>query len=58
MFKVDIFNNIGRHCNLPGDKVVRCWKVRAYMSNCHYLVRNVKTGEFRSVLSRDMHNLY
>lgn len=65
MFVQDMFNNVGRHCSIPGDgnSRPRRWQVRAAVKRnadgwTRYLVKNVDTGRFRVVPLRDMHSLY
>lgn len=58
MFAVDIFNNVKRHCTLPGDEKSRRWVVRNYMVNGKYLLQNIDTKEYRTSFSKYMMNLY
>lgn len=57
MFTTDLLNNIGRHCTI-GTGEGRVWRVRTAVTGSRYLVRNYRTGEYRTVSHRRMSNLY
>lgn len=61
-FTKDVFNNVGRRCNVRGDAVHRIWRVRAAMRTAegetHYLCRHTITGEYRAVNFRLLSSLY
>lgn len=57
MFTKDLHNNVGRHCTVDATSG-RVWRVRAAVTGSRYLVRNYRTGEFRTVAHRVMSNLY
>jgi len=57
MFTTDLYNNLGRHCaidNIAG----RAWRVQRAVKGDRYLVRNVLTGEHRTVSLAGMYGLY
>ncbi|WP_158943560.1 hypothetical protein [Streptomyces sp. NRRL S-378] len=58
MFTVDLMNNINRVCCVRSVVGGREWKVRRAVVGDRYLLRNVRTGEHRTVPVRDMHSLY
>lgn len=59
MFVPDLHNNIGRWCSVnDGARAGRVWRVRTAVTGRRYLVRNVETGEFRTVSNRVLSNLY
>lgn len=60
----DNFNNVGRRCTLAGDKNGRLWSVQTPLRMrgsehvSSYILRNVVSGRYRVVPSRDMGDLY
>ncbi len=53
----DQWNNVGRFCTIDAASG-RVWRVQAAASGSSYVVRNVETGESRTVPHRQLSNLY
>ncbi|MEV0065379.1 hypothetical protein [Amycolatopsis sp. NPDC050768] len=58
MFTQDIHNNIGRRAAIRGERSGRVWQVMRAVAGRRYLVRNIATGQCRTVDHNALSNLY